>query len=47
VGIYVLGEEAFHDLKGVLRDMASQLGERINQWGDQINRVKASSWAWS
>ncbi len=47
VGIYVLGEEALHDLKGVLRDMASQLGERINQWGDQINRVKASSWAWS
>jgi hypothetical protein len=43
VGIYVLGEEAFHDLKGALRDMASQLGDQINQWGDQINRFKASS----
>ena len=47
VGIYVLGEEAFHDLKGTLRDMASQWGEQINRWGDEINRIKASSLAWS
>ena len=47
VGIYVLGEEAFHDLKGTLRDMASQLGDQINRWGDRINHLKASSAAWS
>ena len=47
VGIYMLGEEAFHDLKGTLRDMAKQLGDQINQLGGQINRLKASSLAWS
>jgi hypothetical protein len=40
VGIYVLGEEAFHDLKGTLRDMARQLG-------DQIDRLRSSAPAWS
>lgn len=47
VGIYVLGDEAFQDLKGSMRDMADELGERINRWGDQFNRLKASSLAWS
>ena len=47
VGIYVLGEEAFQDLKGTLRDMASQWGEQINRWGDEINRIKTSSLAWN
>jgi hypothetical protein len=30
-----------------LRDMASQLGDQINRWGDRINHLKASSAAWS
>lgn len=47
VGIYMLGEEAFHDLKGTLRDMANQLGDQMNQLGDQINRLKASAPVWS
>jgi hypothetical protein len=47
VGIYVLGEEAFHDLKGSLRDVARQLGDHIDRLGDQISRLKASSVAWS
>ena len=47
VGIYMLGEEAFHDLKGTLRDMAKQLGDQMNQLGGQIDRLKASSLAWS
>jgi hypothetical protein len=47
VGIYVLGEEAFHDLKGSLRDVARQLGDHIDRLGVQINRLKASSVAWS
>jgi hypothetical protein len=47
VGIYVLGDEAFQDLKGSMRDMADELGDRINRWGDQFNRLKASSLAWS
>ena len=51
VGIYVLGEEAFHDLKKTLREMAdnqmNQLSNQLNQLGDRINRLKPSSWAWS
>jgi hypothetical protein len=54
VGIYVLGDEAFQDLKGTLYDMAGQLGDQINQLGDhmnrlgdQIRRLKPSSVAWS
>jgi hypothetical protein len=39
VGIYMLGEEAFHDLKGTVRDKARQLG-------DQINRLRASMPVW-
>ena len=31
LGIYVLGEEAFHDLKETLREMA-------HQWSDQMNQ---------
>jgi hypothetical protein len=40
VGIYMLGAEAFQDLKGALRDMARQLG-------DQIDRLRAAAPAWS
>ena len=48
VGIYVLGEEAFHDLKGTLRDVASEWADQISRWGDRINRLKVSSAAaWS
>jgi hypothetical protein len=42
----VLGEEAFHDLKGTLADMAGQLDDQINRLGDQIRQLKASSLAW-
>jgi hypothetical protein len=37
VGIYVLGEEAFHDLKETLREMANQWGHQMNQLGDQMD----------
>jgi hypothetical protein len=54
VGIYVLGEEAFHDLKETLREMAHQWSDQMNQLSIQldqlsgrINRLKPSSWAWS
>jgi hypothetical protein len=54
VGIYVLGEEAFHDLKDTLREMAhqwndpmNQLGNQLDQLGGRLNRLKPSSWAWS
>jgi hypothetical protein len=54
VGIYVLGEEAFHDLKETLREMAhhwsdqmNQLSTQLDQLGGRINRLKPSSWAWS
>jgi hypothetical protein len=54
VGIYVLGEEAFHDLKDTLREMAhqwddqmNQLGTQLDQLGGRLNRLKPSSWAWS
>jgi hypothetical protein len=40
VGIYMLGEEAFHDLKGSLRDMAKQLRDRFD-------RFRASKPVWS
>jgi hypothetical protein len=39
VGIYVLGEEAFHDLKATLRETANQWGNRIHQLGDQMNQL--------
>ncbi len=39
VGIYVLGEEAFHDLKETLREMANQWGHQMNQLGDQMDEL--------
>jgi hypothetical protein len=39
VGIYVLGEEAFHDLKEAMREMANQWSDRIDQWGTHIDRL--------
>jgi hypothetical protein len=39
VGIYVLGEEAFHDLKETLREMANQWGDQMNQLGAQMNQL--------
>jgi hypothetical protein len=50
VGIYVLGEEAFHDLKETMREMANQWSDRIDQFGTHIDRLgslKPLSWAWS
>jgi hypothetical protein len=54
VGIYVMGEEAFQDLKDTMGDMADQWGDRIDrwrdqihQWGGQINRLRPSSLEWS
>jgi hypothetical protein len=39
VGIYVLGEEAFHDLRDAFREMASQWGDQLDQLSTQIDQL--------
>ena len=39
VGIYVLGEEAFHALKETLRETANHWGARMNQLDHQMNQL--------